>query len=72
MKIKKRHILLLCLVGLVTFVMVSKRDTTPPVEVQNLEIEDLSVDLGADLFLPIDGAEEDVSVGLGIGEDVQR
>ena len=71
MKIKKRHILLLCLVGLMTFVMVSKRDTTPPVEVQNLELEDLSVS-GADLFLPIDGSEEDVSVGLDFDDDVQR
>ena len=72
MKIKKRHIVLLCLVGLVTFVLVSKRDTTPPVEVQNLQVEDLSVDLGADLFLPIDGSEEDVSVGIDFGKDVQR
>ena len=72
MKIKKRHILLLCLVGLVTFVLVSKRDTTPPIEVQNLELEDLSVDLGADLFLPIDGSEEDVSVRIDFGKDVQR
>lgn len=72
MKIKKRHILLLCFLGLVTFVLVSKRDTTPPVEVQSLEIEDLSVDLGADLFLPIDGSEEDVSVGLELDDDIQR
>lgn len=72
MKIKKRHILLLCFLGLVTFVLVSKRDTTPPVEVQSLEIEDLSVDLGADLFLPMDGSEEDVSVGLELDDDIQR
>ncbi len=71
MKIKKRHIVLLCLVGLVTFVLISKRDTTPPVEVQNLELEDLSVDLGADLFLPMDGPEEDVSVGIDFDKDVQ-
>ena len=72
MKIKKRHILLLCFLGLVTFVLVSKRDTTPPVEVQSLEIEDLSVALGADLFLPMDGSEEDFSVGLELDDDIQR